>query len=124
MEKERRRALGIFLAVMALACNYSPLLQGAALPAAARADVEASAGAQAGRLLIPGGQAVGVALRTQGVLVVAKAEKGDAKTPLRVGDVIESVEGQTVTSAAELSQKIGAWREERVELGICGTAGG
>jgi len=118
MGRERRLALGIFLAVMALAFNYSPLLQEAALSRAARADVAASAKAHEGRLLIPGGQAVGVALRTQGVLVVAKAEKSETKTPLRVGDVIESVQGQPVTSAAELSRQIGGWQEERVELGV------
>ena len=118
MGKERRQALCILLSVMALACNYSPLLGEAALPAAAGADVAASAKAQTGRLLIPGGQAVGVALKTQGVLVVARAENSEVKTPLRVGDVIETMQGQMVTSAAELSQKIGAWRDEYVELGV------
>ena len=72
MDKERRQALGIFLAVTALACNYSPLGRQAIRIRSAQADVAASAKAYEGRMLIPGGQAVGVALRTQGVLVVAK----------------------------------------------------
>ena len=58
------------------------------------------------RTLIPGGQAVGVALRTQGVLVVSKTARGDVKTPLRTGDVILSVEGEAVESAAALSERI------------------
>ena len=57
------------------------------------------------RTLIPGGQAVGVALRTQGVLVVSRTARGDAKTPLRTGDVILSVEGEAVESAAALSKR-------------------
>lgn len=118
MGKEKRQALGIFLSVMALACNYSPLLRETALPAAARTDVAASTNTQESRLLIPGGQAVGVALRTQGVLVVAKAEKGETQTPLRVGDVIETVQGHPVRSSDELSQRIGEWTDERVELGV------
>jgi len=118
MRRERRRALGIFLSVTALACNYSPLLREASFVSQARADVAASAKAHEGRVLIPGGQAVGVALKTQGVLVVAKAEGSGAKTALRVGDVIDAVQGQPVKSAAELSNRIGAWQQERVELGV------
>ena len=118
MGQKRRQALGIFLSVMALACNYSPLIGDIMFLQIAHADIAASAKAHEGRLLIPGGQAVGVALRTQGVLVGAKAEKGEHKTPLRVGDVIESVQGEPVKSADELSKMIGSWQEEHVELGV------
>lgn len=124
MDKERRQALGIFLAVTALACNYSPLVRQAIRIPSAQADVAASAKAYEGRMLIPGGQAVGVALRTQGVLVVAKGgriegtERIESKSPLRVGDVIEQVQGRQVRSAAELSERIGAWPQEQVELGV------
>ena len=44
------------------------------------------------RTLIPGGQAVGVALKTRGVLVVSDAAKGRA---LRAGDVILSAMAKT-----------------------------
>jgi len=80
--------------------------------------VAASAMAHEGRMLIPGGQAVGVALRTQGVLVVAKSEKSEEKSPLRVGDVIDDVQGQRVTSAEELSERIDALQQDEVVLGI------
>ena len=118
MKTQRRRALGIFLSVTALACNYSPLVRESLRISSAQADVAASAKAHEGRVLIPGGQAVGVALRTQGVLVVAKASQGESKTALRVGDVIGDVAGQPVGSAAELSERIAAWQEEQVELGV------
>ena len=118
MRRERRRALGIFLAIAALACNYSPLVQNAPLLFAAQEDVAASAKAHEGRVLIPGGQAVGVALRTQGVLVVAKAEKGENVSPLRVGDVIACVQGEPVSSSAELSKKIAGCGQERVKLDV------
>ena len=87
MENNRRHRLGIALAVAALALN--PWL-------GARETVQvSSAQADAGetRILIPGGQAVGVALKTQGVLVVSRASRQEIKTPLRVGDVILSVQG-------------------------------
>lgn len=58
------------------------------------------------RTLIPSGQAVGVALRTQGVLVVSKTTRGETRSPLRAGDVILSVEGEAVESAAALSERI------------------
>ena len=68
------------------------------------------------RTLIPGGQAVGVALRTQGVLVVSRTARGDAKTPLRTGDVILSVEGEAVESAAALSERINQLSRDTTSL--------
>ena len=68
------------------------------------------------RTLIPGGQAVGVALRTQGVLVVSRTARGDAKTPLRTGDVILSVEGEAVESAAALSRRINQLSRDTTSL--------
>ena len=68
------------------------------------------------RTLIPGGQAVGVALRTQGVLVVSRTARGDAKTPLRTGDVILSVEGEAVESAAALSKRINQLSRDTTSL--------
>ena len=68
------------------------------------------------RVLIPGGQAVGVALRTQGVLVVSKTAKGEAKTPLRTGDVILSIEGEPVQSAAALTERLNALDSDTARL--------
>ena len=119
MSKERRQALGIFLSVMILACNYSPLTQEildrSVLPARAEA---ASAQAHEGRILIPGGQAVGVALKTRGVLVVGAAGQGNMKTSLRTGDVIVSAAGSRIESTSELSRHVGAWQQEQIELGV------
>jgi len=118
MEQKRRRALGFFLAAAALVWSCFPFAEERLYFPAAHADVAASAKAQEGRLLIPGGQAVGVALKTQGVLVVAKADRSEAKTPLRIGDVICGVQGQEIRSAAELSKQIGACAEDRVALDV------
>ncbi len=68
------------------------------------------------RTLIPGGQAVGVALHTDGVLVVdGSAQK---KSALRTGDVIQTVQGESVTSAKELSEKIRQANSDQVTLGV------
>ncbi len=68
------------------------------------------------RTLIPGGVAVGVAMKTRGVLVVARPEGSGA--PLRVGDVIVSVAGEAIGSAAELSQRLSALPGDGVSLGV------
>ena len=68
------------------------------------------------RTLIPGGQAVGVAMKTQGVLVVA--QPGREKSGLRVGDVIVSVGGEEIESAAELSRRVNALGCDSVSLGV------
>ena len=63
--------------------------------------------------LIPGGQALGVALRTDGVLIVGLSETAEGICParecgLRAGDVIRSVEGAAVTTAEELTALVAA----------------
>lgn len=60
------------------------------------------------RVLVPGGQSVGVALRTGGVVVVGNSDLGRTPSPARLaglksGDVIESVDGEAVTGAAQLA---------------------
>lgn len=62
--------------------------------------------------LIPGGQAVGVALATQGVLVIGVSDVA-GKSPaqaagLRPGDVIESVNGKTVSGSEHLTALVAA----------------
>ena len=63
------------------------------------------------RLLVPGGQSVGVALRTGGVVVVGNSDLGQTPSParlagLRSGDVIQTVDGEPVTGAAQLSASL------------------
>lgn len=58
--------------------------------------------------LIPGGQAVGVAMRTEGVLIVGVADVQGSGSParlcgLRPGDMIYRMNGQDVHSAEELT---------------------
>lgn len=58
--------------------------------------------------LIPGGQALGVAMRTEGVLVVGLSEVADGASPakasgLKAGDVIVRVGGVTVDTAEALT---------------------
>ena len=67
------------------------------------------------RTLIPGGQAVGVALKTRGVLVVSDAAKGRA---LRAGDVILSADGKNVESTKALSKQVGTAQTDTVRLEV------
>ena len=68
------------------------------------------------RVLIPGGQAVGVALHMGGVLVVDGGAQG--KNGLRTGDVIHTAQGQAVLSAKELSAIVESAASDTVTLGV------
>lgn len=73
------------------------------------------------RTLIPGGRSLGVALRTDGVVVVGSSDLGSTDSParkagLRPGDVIRSVDGEAVTGAEGLSGQIDG--SETVSLGV------
>jgi len=62
-------------------------------------------------LVIPGGQAIGVAVEMAGVLVVGASDVGHAMSParkagIRAGDRIVSVNGNAITSAEHLSDLI------------------
>lgn len=61
--------------------------------------------------LYPGGQAVGVALQTQGVLVVGTSDLTNAYSPARMagikaGDLITEVDGQPITRTDELTEYV------------------
>ena len=61
--------------------------------------------------LIPGGQALGVAMRTRGVLIVGVSDVAEGVSPakkagLQPGDVICSVDGQAVATSEQLSEII------------------
>ena len=73
------------------------------------------------RVLIPGGQSVGVALRTGGVVIVGNSDLGRTPSPARLaglksGDVIRSVDGAAVTGAAQLSASIADGGTTRLEV--------
>ena len=62
----------------------------------------------ADRILVPGGHSVGVALLTEGVIVVGASDLGTTPSPARIaglkaGDRIISVNGTALESAAQLS---------------------
>ncbi|MBR3764371.1 MAG: PDZ domain-containing protein, partial [Clostridia bacterium] len=63
--------------------------------------------------LIPGGQALGVAMRTEGVLVVGVSDVASGESParnsgLQAGDVITTVDGVAIATARELSERVSA----------------
>ena len=67
-----------------------------------------SVSAQPERRLIPGGQSVGIAIDTRGVVVVGNSDLGATPSParlagLRSGDIIQRINGKPVLSAKALS---------------------
>lgn len=61
------------------------------------------------RTLIPGGKSVGIAIETEGLVVVGTSDLGSSASPARVaglnsGDVITQVNGEKVRSAQDLSR--------------------
>ena len=63
------------------------------------------------RVLVPGGRTLGVALKTEGVVVVGASDLGSKASParmagVRAGDVIQSVDGVQIGSASALSECI------------------
>ncbi|MBR2942856.1 MAG: hypothetical protein IKB82_05595, partial [Clostridia bacterium] len=117
MKKTWRVIAGIALAAAALTVNHSPQVQRFfAAPQASAAS--AMADAQGNRVLIPGGQAVGIALRTQGVLVVAGGAQGERKNPLREGDLIVSAAGRRIDSTAALAEAVSRSGEDTLQLGV------
>jgi len=110
MEKAKLRGMLACMAAMVLAMGIWPEANDSVQVSSARADEP--------RMLIPGGQAVGVALKTQGVLVISGAGRQEIKTPLRVGDVILSVQGREITGAQELSERISQSDADSVELSV------
>ena len=72
------------------------------------------------RRLIPGGQSVGVAIDTAGVIVVGASDLGSTPSParlagLKAGDVIRSVNGSKVNGAKALSAALDSGDTVRVD---------
>ncbi len=110
MKRAKRHSFLVVAAAAVLAWGALPKGEASVQVSSAQADTV--------RMLIPGGQAVGVALKTQGVLVISRMSRQDIKTPLRVGDVIFAVQGETIASAQELSQRIAEAAMDNVELSV------
>ena len=71
--------------------------------------------------LVPGGQSVGVALNTGGVVVVGNSDLGRTPSParlagLRSGDVIQSVNGSAVSGAKQLSASLSGGDPARLRV--------
>ena len=74
------------------------------------------------RVLVPGGQTVGVAIQTAGVLVVGASDLGGGvasparQAGVRSGDLIVAVDGEPVNEAARLTELVDGDRERRLTL--------
>lgn len=110
MEKGKRRAAVLCMAAAALTMGMLPQMRAAVQVSSAQADTA--------RILIPGGQAVGVALKTQGVLVISRMSRQESRTPLRAGDIIVAVQGREIANAQELSRYVGQSDADSVELSV------
>lgn len=71
--------------------------------------------------LIPGGQAVGIAMRTDGVLIVGVSEVAEGISPARdaglaAGDVIRVINGTTITTAEQLTELLNAAGETALHI--------
>jgi stage IV sporulation protein B len=74
-------------------------------------------------VLIPGGQAVGVALYTQGLLVVGTSDLKDAQSPARLagikaGDLITELNGVPLTSTEQLKRTVAEMGERPIPLTV------
>lgn len=79
------------------------------------------------KILVPGGQAIGVALHTSGVLVVGTSDlSGGASNPakkagLKPGDLICSIGGQEIQSAEHLAEVVNKLGNATVEVVVTRT---
>lgn len=75
------------------------------------------------KMLIPGGGLIGVAMRTQGVLLVGTSDVGGAASPartagLRSGDSILRADGVPIQSAQQLSETVAASQGREIALTV------
>ena len=75
-----------------------------------------SAPSHAGRVIMPGGAAVGVAISTQGVLVVGMGEGAGMQAGLRAGDLLLSVNGIPLSDATVLTDAVTAAEGQPLSL--------
>ena len=72
----------------------------------------------AGRVIMPGGAAVGVAMTTRGVLVVGLGEGPGMQAGLRAGDLLLSVNGVPLDSAETLTTAVNAAQGQPLTLRV------
>jgi len=75
------------------------------------------------KMLIPGGQLIGVAIETQGVLLVGTSDVGTKASParaagLRSGDSILKIDGTVIENADDLAAKVSASGGKRMLLTV------
>ena len=70
----------------------------------------------AGRVIVPGGAAVGVAMSTRGVLVVGLSEGAGMRAGIRAGDLLLSVNGVPLDSAETLTGAVTAAQGQPLSL--------
>ena len=73
------------------------------------------------RVLMPGGQSVGIAIDTEGVIVVGASDLGQTPSPIRTagirtGDIIKKVNGQSVESAKALTGMVDGGETLRLDV--------
>lgn len=73
------------------------------------------------RRLIPGGQSVGIAIETQGVIVVGASDIGKTPSPARLagiksGDVIQRVDGEPITGAEGLTEALSGGSQHTLDI--------
>ena len=80
--------------------------------------INQNAPSHAGQVIMPGGAAVGVAIATQGVLVVGLGEGAGMQAGLRAGDLLLSVNGIPLSDAAVLTDAVTAAEGQPLSLTI------
>ena len=75
------------------------------------------------RVLVPGGQSLGVAVRTQGLVVVGASDLGGEPSPaheagIRAGDVIQCVNGESVDTPEALSERVARAEADSVRVEV------
>ena len=68
--------------------------------------------------LIPGGNTVGLSLRTHGVSIVEFTKKEPKEAGLEKGDVIQKIDGQTVREAQDVTEAVSRAQGRPLELSV------
>ena len=58
------------------------------------------------KYLVPGGENVGINIQSKGVLVVGFYETNNLKSELKIGDIITSINDNTVASVNDMLNKL------------------
>ena len=77
-----------------------------------------------GKMLVPGGEVVGIKVECDGVLVVGMNEPENGKLPafeagIRTGDVITHIGADEVDSIEEFREELAQWSGGEITLRVC-----